>query len=307
VEACAFSPDGRKIISGSGDGTLKLWDAANPVELRTLKGHGNWVYACSFSPDGRRIVSGSDNGKLKLWDAHTGRELRTLEGHTAWVLACSFSRDGRRILSGSQDRTLKVWDAETGAELLTFEDANWVYACGFSPDGRRIVSGGAGLKLWDAETGAELQTLSQASGVTDCAFAPDGHWIVSGNMDGTLKLWEGGSDSVVADLRVPGVIRSVAVHPMLTTVVCGSESGAIYRVELEGIDYGPIVATAVQESQGSTLRCPKCWEAHPLDDAWLGQVIECPTPGCGLSLRVNPFVAGSSMKRMRKRLFGRRG
>jgi hypothetical protein len=61
-------------------------------------------------------------------------------------------------------------------------------------------------------------------------------------------------------------------------------------VEFEGIAYGPIVATALRKGRGSTLRCAKCWQAHSSDDAWLDQVIECPTPGCDLHLRVNPFV-----------------
>ena len=57
VEACAFSPDGRRIVSASHDGTLKLWDAQTGAELATLAGHADVVQACAFSPDGRRIVS----------------------------------------------------------------------------------------------------------------------------------------------------------------------------------------------------------------------------------------------------------
>jgi len=73
---------------------------------------------------------------------------------------------------------------------------------------------------------------------------------------------------------------------------CGDGGGGVYLIDLVAIEYGPIIVTAADLGNGAgpALRCPKCFRLHPLDDAWLGEVIECPTPDCGLSLRVNPFV-----------------
>ena len=70
----AFSPDGRRIVSGSDDKTVKVWDAATGQETLTLKGHTGEVHSVAFSPDGRRIVSGSYDGTVKVWDASTGQE-----------------------------------------------------------------------------------------------------------------------------------------------------------------------------------------------------------------------------------------
>ena len=67
VSSVAFSPDGRTALSGSTDGTLKLWEVATGKELRTLTGHLNTVNSVAFSPDGRTAVSGSDDQTLKLW------------------------------------------------------------------------------------------------------------------------------------------------------------------------------------------------------------------------------------------------
>ena len=71
VVAVAFSPDGRFIVSGSRDHTLKLWDAANGALLKTFNGHDGYVSSVAFSPDGRLIASGDDH-TLNLWDAASG-------------------------------------------------------------------------------------------------------------------------------------------------------------------------------------------------------------------------------------------
>ena len=79
----AFSPDGRRIVSGSEDKTLKVWDAETGQERLTLKGHNGRVWSVAFSPDGTRIVSGSADKTLKVWDAETGQENADAQGHTA--------------------------------------------------------------------------------------------------------------------------------------------------------------------------------------------------------------------------------
>ena len=113
VCSVAFSPDGKRIVSGSDDKTLKVWDATSGQEMLTLKGHTGDVMSVAFSPDGKRIVSGSDDKTLKVWDAATGQETLTLKGHTNAVSSVAFSPDGKRIVSGSGDQTVKVWDASS--------------------------------------------------------------------------------------------------------------------------------------------------------------------------------------------------
>ena len=68
----AFSPDGKRIVSGSWDKTVKVWDAARGQEILTLKGHTDLVTSVAFSPDGKRIASGSEDKTVKVWDASAG-------------------------------------------------------------------------------------------------------------------------------------------------------------------------------------------------------------------------------------------
>jgi WD40 repeat protein/nucleoside phosphorylase/uncharacterized protein YjbI with pentapeptide repeats len=197
VTACAWNPRGTACLSGSVDGTLKLWDAASGRELLTLAGHASSVSCCAWSPDGSRLLSGSLDNTLKLWDAASGRELLSLTGHAGYVYCCAWSPDGSRLLSGSEDTTLKLWDAASGRELISLSGhARYVRCCAWSPDGSRLLSGSTDktLKLWDAASGRELLSLTgHARSVSCCSWSPDGSRLLSGSDNHTLKLWDAAS------------------------------------------------------------------------------------------------------------------
>ena len=206
VHSVAFSPDGRYILSGGHDRTLKLWDVSTGKELRSFGGN---ITSTAFSPDGRYILSGSIAGTPKLWDVETGRELHTFDGYPSTVESVAFSPDGRFALSGSRgDYNMKLWDVSTGKELRTFEGhSGGVKSVAFSPDGQHVLSGSLDktLKLWDVKTSRELRTFAGHSGIVNsAAFSPDGRYILSGSgdptlgsdggilkrADDTMKLWE---------------------------------------------------------------------------------------------------------------------
>jgi WD40 repeat protein len=110
VTSVAFSPDGRRLASGSADQTVREWDAATGQGIRTLKGHTGRVKSVAFSPDGKRLASASADQTVKLWDAATGLETLTLKGQR-WILGVAFSPDSTRLASAGSDGMVKVWDA----------------------------------------------------------------------------------------------------------------------------------------------------------------------------------------------------
>jgi WD40 repeat protein len=116
VSSVSFSPDGKRIVSGSFDKTVKVWDAQTSQETLTLKGHSDLVRSVSFSPDGKLIASASGSGEfeksgeIKVWDAHTGKERFTRKEHSGTVTSVSFRPDGKRIVSGGGGETVKIWD-----------------------------------------------------------------------------------------------------------------------------------------------------------------------------------------------------
>ena len=100
VTSVAFSPDGKRIVSGSDDKTVKVWDAHTGQEIRTLKGHTNWVLSVAFSADGKRIASGSADQTVKVWDAATGTLI-------AWR---PFESEIRALWFDPETRQLRVAD-----------------------------------------------------------------------------------------------------------------------------------------------------------------------------------------------------
>ena len=227
IAAVVFSPDGTRIVSGSDDKTLRLWDAASGAHLNTFKGHSDSVISVAFSPDGTCVVSGSNDKTLRLWDAVSGALLNILEGHSDGIWSVAFSPDGTRIVSGSNDKTLGLWDAVSGAHLNTLQGHFYgICSVAFSPDGTRIVSGSSDktLRLWDAVNGAHLNTLEGHSDwIRSVAFSPDGTCIVSGSNDKTLRLWDAVSGAHLNTVEGhSGWIRSVAFSPDGMYIMSGS-------------------------------------------------------------------------------------
>jgi WD40 repeat protein len=182
VSAMTFSPDGKQVVSGSWDNTVRLWDAATGTVLQTLEEHTDVVGVVTFSPDGKQVASASDDTTVRLWDAATGAALQTLEGHTDQVTAVGFSTDSNQIASASDDRIIRLWNVATGAAFQTLEGhTDQVTAVGFSPDSNQIASASDDktIKLWDAATGAVLWTLKYTGIVPTLSFSTDGSRLQS--------------------------------------------------------------------------------------------------------------------------------
>ena len=105
-----FSPDGTRVLSGSDDTTLKLWDAGTGQLIRTFRGHSGNVTSIAFSPDGERVLSGSDDSTIKLWNARTGALLHTFPGNTYLINSVAYSPDGTCVASAAGDGAVNVWD-----------------------------------------------------------------------------------------------------------------------------------------------------------------------------------------------------
>src|SRR5579885_3468327 len=222
ITGVAFSPDGKRIVSGSSglsdEKSVIVWDAATGEEILSLKAQAAEGRCVAFSPDGKRIVA-TDSRRVAVWDAATGREVLSLgETGARGISSVAFSPDGKRIARAGQGvdeqkgracGVVKVWDAATGKEVLSLKDPVDLHGIAFSPDGKRIVAGAwVKVKVWDAATGQELLSLpGHTGGIFSVAFSPDGKRIVAGlggnPKSGELKEWDAARGKELLSMKPP--------------------------------------------------------------------------------------------------------
>ncbi|MDE3258695.1 MAG: Ig-like domain-containing protein [Gemmatimonadota bacterium] len=202
VDAVVFSPDGRRLVSGSWDQVIHIRDVATRVQLATWEvvreGYG-WSVSLSFSPDGSRLVSGFDDGTVRLWDLATRAEVATLEGHKRAVTSVAYSPKGDYLASAGAhgDGTVILWDVTAQSQVATLDLPGVSYAESvvFSPDGAVLFAGlGLGSRgailVWDVETGSQIGLIRGhehvRGGVNSMAVSPDGATLASASSQGIL-------------------------------------------------------------------------------------------------------------------------
>jgi WD40 repeat protein len=248
----AISADGKRALSASWDGTLRLWNLETGELIRDMKGPGRTLMSVALSADGKLALSGSSDRAMRLWDVATGAEIRSFAGHTNTVWDVAFSPDGKQALSGCSDGIARLWDLESGKELLALETHRggraWTVA--FAPNSKQAVTGGgnvfedsgaaeASLRLWDLATGKEIREFKgHTKDVRRVAISPDGRQLLSGSFDGTMRLWDLQTGKELKRFDGPGnFVESVSFTPDATRAICS---------------YGPRIIEAVYDAD------PRC-------------------------------------------------
>jgi eukaryotic-like serine/threonine-protein kinase len=238
VQAVAFAPDGKRVLSGGADRTVRLWSVPGGRLLRTLTGHEHAVQSVAFLPDDRRAASGGLDGIVRLWDLDEGRELRQFLGHQKQVNSVAAAPDGRRLLSGGGDAVLRLWDVETGKELRPLSGHTApINAVAFSADGGRLLSAGADrtARIWDADTGNELTKLEGQEGpILAAALAPHGRTVLTAGTDGVVRVWDAVAGRELRPLSGhSGVVSSVAFGPDGRLALSGGADGSVRLWDVE--------------------------------------------------------------------------
>ncbi len=171
VRAVAFSPYGRRLLTGGDDSCARLWEADTGRPLAVLQAHTNRVAAVAFSPDGKTLATTGGDQTVRLWDAATCRELAVLGGLPAAGGCVTFSPDGQWVAAASA----KIVSGP-GNPVERFID---------------LTPFPAEIKIWSVADRMEVATLAgHEAGVQSLAFAPDGKTLATGSVDGELMLWD---------------------------------------------------------------------------------------------------------------------
>lgn len=202
VRTSAFSPDGRLLAAGDGNGVVKLWDVRSGVVRASLRVSAGQVTSLAFSPDGRTLAACGFSANVQLWDVATGTRRAEL-AHSAFELA--FSPDGRTLAVGTNSDTIELWDPTARALRSTLRGAgSTVHALAFSPDGRTVASGSFDqvVRLWDVAAGTLRASLrGHTSEVDGIAFSPDGRVIASVGTTDVPRLWDAATGAPRGTLR----------------------------------------------------------------------------------------------------------
>ncbi|WPD24270.1 MAG: trypsin-like peptidase domain-containing protein [Candidatus Electrothrix scaldis] len=253
VTSVSFSLDGKKLVSGSDDKTVRVWDIETGQELTVFRGHVQPVTSASFSPDGKLAASGAGfgwgyhdgEGTIRLWNVMSGKELAVLHGHSESVWSISFSPDGKLLSSGSTDTTIRIWNIRTGKELAIFKGHTYaVYSVSFSPNGKLLASGSGfgpdsgdgSIRIWDIESKKEIKILEgHSSSVGSLSFSPDGKILASGSGvgsedgSGSVRLWDvaSGKEMTVLKEYKDNAVYYVSFSADGKKVIAGSDDNTL--------------------------------------------------------------------------------
>jgi len=206
VQDVAISSDGQFALSGSWDGTLRLWDLNTGNTTRRFVGHSKDVLSVAFSADNRQIVSGSRDKTINLWNTLGQLKFTIVEdGHKEWVSCVRFSPNLTTplIVSAGWDKVVKVWNlnhCKIRTNLLGH--TGYVNSVTVSPDGSLCASGGKDgtAMLWDLNEGRHLSSLDAGDIIHSLVFSPIRYWLCAATAS-TIKIWDLESKICVAELK----------------------------------------------------------------------------------------------------------
>jgi guanine nucleotide-binding protein subunit beta-2-like 1 protein len=232
VSDVVISSDGQFALSGSWDGTLRLWDINTGESTRRFEGHRSDVLSVAFSADNRQIVSGSRDRSVKLWNTLAECKFTIEdESHGDWVSCVRFSPNTQNpvIVSCGWDKVVKVWNL-SNCKLKTnhIGHSGYLNTVTVSPDGSLCASGGKDGKamLWDLNDEKHLYTLDAGDIIEALTFSPNRYWLCAA-AGTSIKIWDLETKQVVDELKAEPVGGKTVV-PTVTCLAWSADGQTLY-------------------------------------------------------------------------------
>lgn len=238
ITALAVSPDGKMLVTGSEDNSIRIWEVSTGKVVRVMQGHNDHITSLAISSDAGTLISASKDHTIRVWTLDLNDTHRTLNGHKGYVWSAMYSPDGSLVASAGADQVIRIWNNETGTEIASLPGHDVaVTAICFNHDGTKLVScGGDNLvKLWDVKENKLLKEYKgHTAPVMAVAISKDGKQLLSGSADRTAKLWNVDSAEVAHTFDVRAPVSAVLFRDDGKEALIGSADGMM-RV----IEFGP--------------------------------------------------------------------
>jgi WD40 repeat protein len=194
-----LSPDGKKVVSGSGDGAVRLWNIDTGNVIAKWMGHTGTVHSVCWNKDAGRVVSRSDtDGTARVWDVESGKTVLEIKTSPSWywIGAVIYSPDASMIAiindNESKKEFIKIWNAKTGKLITNLKGhTNEVTCLAWTADGRKLISGSldSSIRTWDTITWQQIAVFTHRNLVHGIAISPNGRILASASVDNTARLW----------------------------------------------------------------------------------------------------------------------
>jgi len=199
VNAIALSPDGTKVVCGTNNSEVLLWNIDTEKIIWTGQ-HAGYPKCVCWNRDGERVVSGSSDGAARVWDVESGKTVLEIETGLTDVEAMICSPDTTMIAIGgyntnsdSEGKPLNIWDAKTGEFITRLKGHRGSVACqAWTADGKTLISGSvdSSIRTWNTATWQQINVLTgHTSLVSGIALSANGLILASASWDMTARLW----------------------------------------------------------------------------------------------------------------------
>lgn len=192
VKSVGFGPDASIVVSGSDDGSVRVWDVRRAIQLKELTGHQDWVAGVRVFPDGQHAVSVSDDHTIRVWDLNTFRCLQVIDTDFDWLRVGAVEPKGRFIYTADDSERIKKWDWQSGEQVGTLiGHAAKVNALAAFRDGRIVsISDDRSVRFWDGSNDEEIGKFVEHSGrVLAFALSRDETLMLTAGSDNKIRSW----------------------------------------------------------------------------------------------------------------------